>query len=104
MLLNFTYLQIDQATLGLDREILLLGAKERIVRAYFRYMIDVAEIYGATRVQAQKELAESIFFEIQLAKVRFLMVFVLKIITLAEYYFLQLVAHYWPRVFQDREN
>lgn len=32
-------------------------------------MIDVAEIYGATRVQAQKELAESIFFEIQLAKV-----------------------------------
>lgn len=65
------HIQVDQAVLELNREILLLGAKEKMVRAYFKYMIDLAEIFGATsRLQAQKELSESIFFEIQLAKVR----------------------------------
>lgn len=57
--------------MGLQREILLLGAKEEIVRAYFKFMVDVAEIFGADRKKAQEELSDSIFFEIQLAKVRF---------------------------------
>lgn len=43
---------------------------DQVVRAYHKYMTDVAEILGANRELAAKELEKSLEFEIELAKVR----------------------------------
>jgi len=62
-------LQLDQATLGLSREYLSKGFDDKIVQAYYRYMVDIAVILGANRERARTELKESLEFEIQLANV-----------------------------------
>lgn len=61
--------QIDQASLGLSREYLSKGFDERIVQAYYRYMVDIAVILGADPQRAKNELRESLDFEISLANV-----------------------------------
>lgn len=61
--------QLDQASLGLSREYLVKGMDEKIVAAYYRYMVDVAVLFGADRQRAAKELRESLDFEIGLAKI-----------------------------------
>lgn len=61
--------QLDQASLGLSREYLVKGTDEKIVAAYYRYMVDVAVLFGADRQRAVKELKESLDFEIGLAKI-----------------------------------
>lgn len=61
--------QLDQASLGLNREYLVKGMDEKIVAAYYRYMVDVAVLFGADRQRAVKELKESLDFEIGLAKI-----------------------------------
>lgn len=48
-----------------------------IVKAYFRYMTDIADILGADKDLAAKELKESLEFEMKLANVSIL-VFTLK--------------------------
>lgn len=67
--LLYLYLQIDQAALGLSREYLSKGFEDKIVKAYYEYMIDIAVIYGADRSRAERELMESIEFEMKLANV-----------------------------------
>jgi hypothetical protein len=64
-----TVLQLDQATLGLSREYLSKGFDDKIVQAYYKYMVDIAVILGANRERARTELKESLEFEIQLANV-----------------------------------
>lgn len=64
--------QIHQALLGLKREYLSHGFGDKLVRAYYNYMVDVAQIFGAKRQRALKELKRSLEFEITLAKVIFI--------------------------------
>lgn len=61
--------QLDQASLGLSREYLVKGLDEKIVNAYYKYMVDIAVLFGADRPRAVKELRESLEFEISLAKI-----------------------------------
>lgn len=42
---------------------------EKIVTAYYKYMVDIAVIFGAQRETAMKELKESLEFEMALANV-----------------------------------
>ncbi|XP_046660592.1 neprilysin-2-like isoform X1 [Homalodisca vitripennis] len=62
-------IEIDQAGLGLPREFLVKGLSDPIVQAYYSYMVDIAEMYGADRRLAQVKLNESLMFEIELAKI-----------------------------------
>lgn len=45
------------------------GLEDKIVSAYYDYMVDLAVIYGADRPRATKELLDSLNFEIALANV-----------------------------------
>ncbi|XP_050430233.1 neprilysin-2 isoform X2 [Adelges cooleyi] len=62
-------IDLDQASLGLSREYLVKGLDEKIVAAYYRYMVDIAVLFGADRQRATRELRESLDFEIGLAKI-----------------------------------
>lgn len=62
-------LQLDQSAIGLSREYLVKGIEDKIVSAYYDYMVDLAVIYGADRSRATKELMDSLNFEIALANV-----------------------------------
>ncbi|XP_011257048.1 neprilysin-2 isoform X1 [Camponotus floridanus] len=62
-------IDLDQAALGLSREYLSKGFDEKIVQAYYKYMVDIAVILGANPDRAQKELKESLEFEIKLANI-----------------------------------
>ncbi|XP_026684876.1 neprilysin-2-like [Diaphorina citri] len=62
-------IEFDQASLGLSREYLAKGLDEKIVRAYYEYMLDIAVLMGANREAAVEELTESLNFEIALAKI-----------------------------------
>jgi len=59
----------DQAKLGLDREYLVEGLDNEIVKAYYNYLVDVAVNFGADRIRAQNDLRESIKFEMSLAEI-----------------------------------
>ena len=43
--------------------------EDKIVRAYYDYQVDIAVLLGADRSRAEKELKESLEFEIKLANV-----------------------------------
>ena len=60
---------MDQAALGLSREYLSKGFDDKIVQAYYSYMIDIAAILGANKTDAKDELRESLEFEMKLANV-----------------------------------
>ncbi|CAL1682614.1 unnamed protein product [Lasius platythorax] len=62
-------IDLDQAALGLSREYLSKGFDEKIVQAYYNYMVDIAVILGANPDRARKELKESLEFEIKLANI-----------------------------------
>ena len=62
-------MQIDQVPLTLSRDYLVKGLNDKIVDAYYRYMVDTAVMLGANKARAEKELKESLEFEIKLAKV-----------------------------------
>ncbi|XP_058798010.1 neprilysin-2-like [Phymastichus coffea] len=62
-------IDLDQASTALPQEYLSKGLEDKVVQAYFKYMIDLAEIFGANRDVAKKELADSLNFEIELAKI-----------------------------------
>lgn len=61
--------QLDQASLGLNREYLNRGFSDKLVQAYYEYMVDIATLLGADRARAEVELKESLQFEIKLANV-----------------------------------
>jgi hypothetical protein len=62
-------LQLDQASLGLSREYLTKGFSEKLVDAYYKYLVDIAVTLGAKRDHAVKEIRDSIEFEMKLANV-----------------------------------
>ncbi|XP_011312064.1 membrane metallo-endopeptidase-like 1 isoform X2 [Fopius arisanus] len=62
-------IDLDQASLGLSREYLSKGLDDKIVKAYYNYMVDIAVILGAKRELAAKQLLSSLKFEIQLANI-----------------------------------
>ncbi|KAJ8929212.1 hypothetical protein NQ314_018091 [Rhamnusium bicolor] len=64
-------IDLDQASLGLRREFLTKGLDDKIVRAYYNYMVDIAVLFGADRDSAVRELRESLDFEIKLANRNF---------------------------------
>lgn len=66
---NVFFLQLDQAALGLSREYLSKGFDDKIVQAYYSYMVDIAVILGANKTDAKTELKESLEFEMKLANV-----------------------------------
>jgi len=61
-------MEIDQASLGLEREYLIKGFEDKDVQAYYRYMVDTAVYLGANRETAETELKESLLFELKLAE------------------------------------
>lgn len=61
--------QLDQASLGLSREYLNRGPTDKLVQAYYDYMVDIATLLGADKARAEVELKESLHFEIALANV-----------------------------------
>lgn len=63
------YQQLDQASLGLSREYLNRGLSDKLVQAYYEYMVDIAVLLGADRARAQSELKDSLDFEMKLANV-----------------------------------
>ncbi|KAK9304003.1 hypothetical protein QLX08_004498 [Tetragonisca angustula] len=62
-------IDLDQAALGLSREYLSKGFDDKIVQAYYSYMIDIAAILGANKTDAKDELRESLEFEMKLANI-----------------------------------
>ncbi|XP_047105420.1 neprilysin-2-like [Schistocerca piceifrons] len=61
------YMHLDQASLGLSREFLLKGLSDKRVDAYYQYQVDLAVLLGAERTRAERELRQSLEFEIALA-------------------------------------
>lgn len=67
---NRRMVQIDQPSLGVSREFLVNGLNNKITKAYFEYMVDIALILGANSSNAvREELNQSLHFEISLANV-----------------------------------
>lgn len=62
-------IDLDQASLGLRREFLVKGLDDKLVKAYYDYMVDIAVIFGADRKVASRELRDSLDFEIKLANI-----------------------------------
>ncbi|XP_066597327.1 neprilysin-2 isoform X2 [Prorops nasuta] len=62
-------IDLDQASLGLSREYLSKGFDDKIVQAYYSYMVDIAVILGANKARAKAELRESLDFEMKLANI-----------------------------------
>ncbi|KAL1116405.1 hypothetical protein AAG570_004879 [Ranatra chinensis] len=62
-------IDLDQASLGLSREYLIKGMDHKLVKAYYSYMVDIAVLFGADRDRAEKELQESLQFEMALANI-----------------------------------
>lgn len=55
--------------MGLRREYLTKGLQDKIVKAYYDYMVDIATLLGAKKEVAEVQLKESIEFEMLLANV-----------------------------------
>ena len=61
---------LDQPNLGLNREFLVKGLEEPFVQHYFTKMKSAAELLGVPKNQrTEKELKETLLFEIELAKI-----------------------------------
>lgn len=61
--------------MGLSREYLNRGLTDKLVQAYYEYMVDIAVLLGAKRSRAEEELKESLQFEIKLANVSSIFIF-----------------------------
>ncbi|CAB3250166.1 unnamed protein product [Arctia plantaginis] len=60
---------LDQASLGLSREYLNRGFSDKLVQAYYEYMVDIATLLGADRARAKVDLKNSLEFEMKLANI-----------------------------------
>lgn len=65
----FTF-QLDEPKLELGREYLINGLDDVAVKAYYKFMVENAIVFGANRSQAENEMREALEFEIKLANVR----------------------------------
>jgi len=62
-------LDLDQPGLGMSREYLMKGLEDDDVQAYFTYMKDVAMLLGADETETDKQMLDTIKFEMELAKI-----------------------------------
>lgn len=69
-------LDLDQPEFGLRMEFLVRGIEDTNVKAYYDFMVDAAVIFGANKSDAERELLDSLKFEIELAKVGILSIYV----------------------------
>lgn len=53
----------------MPRKLLKKGLNDPKVQEYFQLMIEIAELFGVNKSQAEHELKSSLEFEIELAKV-----------------------------------
>lgn len=63
------FIQIDQTDLGLNREYIIRGLEDKVVKAYYDYMVDTAVTHGADRQRAEIEMKDALEFEAALANV-----------------------------------
>lgn len=61
--------QLKQPSFGLERAYLVEGWSDDVVQGYFNYSMEVAKLLGADATVAQRDLQESLGFEILLARV-----------------------------------
>eukprot|EP00092_Neocalanus_flemingeri_P016471 GFUD01017824.1.p1 GENE.GFUD01017824.1~~GFUD01017824.1.p1 ORF type:complete len:761 (-),score=194.29 GFUD01017824.1:231-2513(-) len=61
-------LEIDQPGLGLSREYLIKGFKDKDVQAYYNYMVQTAVFMGADETVAEVEMKEALELELKLAE------------------------------------
>lgn len=66
--LNF-HIQVSSASLALSQKYLIKGFEEKRVNLYHKFMVEIAIIFGAEKEKAERELKESLEFEIKLANV-----------------------------------
>ncbi|XP_058790751.1 neprilysin-2-like [Phymastichus coffea] len=59
---------LDQGSTGLEQEYLSKGFQNKIVQAYYKYMTNLAAVLGADKQQSEKELRDSLNFEIEVLK------------------------------------
>lgn len=62
-------LNLDEANLFIERENLLYGVKDEIVRAYYDFMVDIAIIFGADNQTAKRDMKDVLDLQIKLATV-----------------------------------
>lgn len=60
---------LDQAGLGLSREYMVQGMEVSEVQAYFRFMVDAANLLGANTSTSEEEMRHVLEFEIALANI-----------------------------------
>ena len=66
--LHWILIVLTQASLGQAQTYLVKGLSDRTVAAYYKYMVNVAVLMGAERSVAERELKDSIEFEMELAR------------------------------------
>lgn len=62
-------LQIDQPEPDMAKENLIGGLQDDVVKTYYEYMVDLAELFGANRATAENDVKNMINFRVELAKV-----------------------------------
>lgn len=67
--LLYTFQFNDPDDLGMPRQLLKKGLNDPKVQEYFKLMVEIAELFGASRSHTEQELEASLEFEIELAKV-----------------------------------
>lgn len=61
--------QVDSESLRLEQTYMDKGIDDKNVNIYYRYMVDIAVLFGVDRQRAIKEMGELLEFEIELAKI-----------------------------------
>lgn len=69
MLITLPSPQFDQTDLALDREYIIRGLEDKVVKAYYDYIVDTAISLGADADRAKKEMLAVFEFEAALANV-----------------------------------
>lgn len=62
--------QLDEPKLELGREYLINGLDDHAVKAYYKFRVENAIVFGANRSQAENEMKDALEFEFKLANVR----------------------------------
>ncbi|KAF2889178.1 hypothetical protein ILUMI_16995, partial [Ignelater luminosus] len=60
---------VGQANLGLTWEFLIKEFEEKLVKAYYDYMVDIAVLFGADKNASLKKLKETLELEITIANI-----------------------------------
>lgn len=60
---------MDESNFALEREYILEGLNNTAVKAYYKFMVEMAMILGADKKIAEEELLKSLLFELELIQV-----------------------------------